>query len=284
MKKLVKRIAVAGWRRVVPKGARNSLRLWLMMDTPDRAPRLIEKFSDPSVVVLAPHMDDEIIGPGGSVALHRRAGSTVTFVFTTDGAAGDPDILLKKLPADELHQRMRELAETRKNESRQAAKMLGVTDLQFLDGPDGSLRQTPAMVDSLCTIIEQRKPTIIYAPALTDNHRDHWATNRILRVVLDRLPPDIKANVLIRGYEVWTALPANRMADISSVGDLKRQAIDVFASQTKFVDYSRAIIGLNQYRSMTHLLGRGLAEAFLESTSEEYCELFDRVALNKSHG
>jgi LmbE family N-acetylglucosaminyl deacetylase len=282
MKKLLKRMAVAGWRAVVPKEARNSLRLWLMLEMPDRAPRLINRFDDPSVVVLAPHMDDEIIGPGGSVALHVRAESLVTFVFMTDGAAGDPEILFSKLPNDELKRRKRELSQTRKMESQQAAKLLGVTDLRFLDGPDGALRARPAMVHALCEILEQRRPGLIYAPALTDNHRDHWATNRILRAALDRLPTRDTSTLLIRGYEVWTALPANCMADISSVGDLKRQAIDVFASQTRFVDYSRAIVGLNQYRSMMHLLGKGMAEAFLQSTCDEYCELFDRIELKRA--
>jgi LmbE family N-acetylglucosaminyl deacetylase len=115
---------------------------------------------------------------------------------------------------------------------------------------------------------------------MTDYHRDHWATNRILRKALDRL----KGDILIRGYEVWTPLPANRMVDISSTVEIKRKAIAVFVSQTRLVDYARTILGLNQYRSMMHLHGQGFAEAFLENTAEEYRRLFDAISVKRPCG
>ncbi|MGD0463770.1 MAG: PIG-L family deacetylase [Tepidisphaeraceae bacterium] len=271
MKRQLKRLAVFLWRKIVPKRARNSLRLWLMLETPDRSPQLIEEFGGGPVVVLAPHMDDEIVGPGGTVARHVLANSPVTFVFMTDGMAGDPQRL--DLSSKE------QLAQQRKDESRRAAEIVGVRDLIFLDGPDGALADTPEMVAALEHILAQRKPAIIYCPAVTDHHRDHWATNRVLRKVLDRLPPAATRDLLIRGYEVWTPLPANRMVDITLVVEKKKKAIDVFVSQTRLVDYSRAILGLNQYRSMMHLSGRGLAEAFLETTCDEYRRMFDQIGL-----
>jgi N-acetylglucosamine malate deacetylase 1 len=273
MKHLIKRWVLLAWRTVVPKRARNSLRLWLMLETPDRPPKLISEFGGP-VVVLAPHMDDEIIGPGGAVARHVIANSSVTFVFMTDGMAGDPqatDPASKKL-----------LADKRKEESRRAGEVIGVRDLVFLDGPDGGLADTPEMVAALEKILAAKKPLVIYVPAVTDNHRDHWGTNRILRKAIDRLPAAETRDLLIRGYEVWTPLPANRMVDITDVADKKRAAIDLFVSQTRLVDYSRSILGLNQYRSMMHLFGHGFAEAFLETTCDEYRAMFDQMSLAKA--
>ncbi len=58
---------------MVPTGMKNTLRMWTMFESTDRAGQLITDFSQSSVVVLAPHMDDEAIGPGGTVALHARA-------------------------------------------------------------------------------------------------------------------------------------------------------------------------------------------------------------------
>ena len=43
-----------------------------------------------SVLVLAPHADDESLGCGGAIVLHHRQGDRVKVVFATDGAAGDP--------------------------------------------------------------------------------------------------------------------------------------------------------------------------------------------------
>lgn len=271
MKQLIKRLVKSTWRTVVPGSARSSLRLWLLLDTPDFSPRVIKEFTSDPVIVLAPHMDDEVIGPGGAVLRHLAAGAAVTFVFMTDGKAGGA----KPDPA---------LPEIRKGESRKAAEILGVKELIFLDGPDGALEDTPPIVSALFDIINQRKPAIIYAPALSDHHRDHWATNRILRNVLDRLPPAIPSNLLIRGYEVWTTTFANRMIDITGVADNKRLAIDAFVSQTSQVDYARAILGLNQYRSMRHMAGHGFAEAFLETTPDEYRLLFDQIKINQPFG
>lgn len=272
MKDELKRLATGAWRAVVPKTARNSLRLWLMLEMPDRAPRLMEQFDDSPVVVLAPHMDDEIIGPGGTIARHIQAKSAVTTIFMTDGSGGNPGGL------------SRDLTEARKKESRAAAKIVDVENLVFLDGPDGALADTPQMIAALQQHFARLKPAVVYAPALTDHHRDHWATNQILRKTLDRLGPEIRRNLVIRGYEVWTPLPANRLADITPVHDTKKKAIEQFVSQTRLVDYSRAILGLNQYRSMMHLKGQGFAEAFLETTVEEYQRLFDQISLNVPFG
>jgi LmbE family N-acetylglucosaminyl deacetylase len=275
MKNILKQLVRRGWRLVVPKQARNSLRLWLMLETPDLAPTLIGDFAANGVVVLAPHMDDEIIGPGGAVTLHVRAGSAVTFVFMTDGKAGDHSAPPPR-PSPE------QAGQIRRAESEAAAQIVGVKDLVFLDGPDGKLSETPAMTDALANLLRQRRPAIVYAPALTDRHVDHWATNRILRGVLDRLAPDALDRMIIRGYEIWAPLPANRMADITSVAQIKKNAIAAFASQTRYVDYSWTASGLNQYRSMVHMHGRGYAEGFLETNVAEFKELFDRISLRRS--
>jgi N-acetylglucosamine malate deacetylase 1 len=271
MKRFVRRFVIGTWRTLVPKRARNSLRLWVALEIPDSAPRLINEFNDGPVLVLAPHMDDEIIGPGGTILRHLQANVSVTFVYMTDGMAGEPNAA-------------KTLSEERKAESRRAAEIFGVSDLVFLDGPDGSLDDSPEIVAAVAKIISDRKPAIIYAPGLTDHHSDHWATNRILRKTLGRLRPELSRKLIIRGYEVWTPLPANRMAEITSVVQTKRQAIDVFVSQTRRIDYAWTILGLNQYRSMIHLLGKGYAEAFFETTVDEYREFFDQISLRVPFG
>lgn len=248
-----------------------------MLDMPDRAPQLISVFSDGPVVVLAPHMDDEIIGPGGAVIRHVQDGARVAFIFMTDGLAGDPELMASNPSAEELTRKKREMSEVRKDESRAAAQMVGVNDLLFLDGPDGNLSDSPEMINALATALSQRKAALIYAPALTDNHKDHWATNRVLRRAIEKLPPTQVSHLTIRGYEVWSALPANRMADITAVARQKQQAINAFTSQLKYVDYNWTAMGLNQYRSMVHLHGHGHAEAFLELTAAQFCEFFDAI-------
>ena len=80
--------------------------------------------------------------------------------------------------------------------------------------------------------------------------------------------------MLIRGYEIWTPLPANRMVDISLVEALKRQAINFFASQTRFVDYT-AILWLNQYPVVDtyprEINGGGVLGVHLGTRYEDAC-------------
>ncbi len=93
MKQFIKGMVKSAWRTILPASARSSLRLWVLLDTPDFSPRLIKEFTADPVVVLAPHMDDEVIGPGGAVLRHVEAGAAVTFVFMTDGAAGGRSLI-----------------------------------------------------------------------------------------------------------------------------------------------------------------------------------------------
>src|SRR5277367_2511320 len=120
MKRVVKKLAKSAYTRLIPRGARNSLRLWTLLHAPDRAPRMIRSFTADPVLVLAPHMDDEVIGCGGTLHRHVQAGAHVTVIYLTDGRSGDPN-----LPAGQIAQ----MIEERKDESRRATKLLGISDL-----------------------------------------------------------------------------------------------------------------------------------------------------------
>ena len=79
---------------------------------------------------------------------------------------------------------------------------------------------------------------------------------------------------VIRGYEVWTPLPATVVADISDQMSRKREAMRCYRSQIAAIDYPHHVEGLNAYRAMT-LGGRSArhAEAFLELSTDAYLEL-----------
>jgi len=266
MKRAVKNFVKSAYAGLVPRGARNSLRLWTMLQSPDRAPRMIESFDSQPVVVLAPHMDDEVIGCGGTLHRHVRAGAAVTVVYLTDGRSGDLN-----LPAADVEK----MVENRKDESRRATKLLGISDLIFLDGPDGSLSELPSLVERVASIINDKSPAWVYLPALTDNHKDHWAASRILFAAMKQC----RREFTIRGYEIWSPAPANVMVDITDIVDLKRKAIEEFRSQTRFVDYAHVALGLAAYRSNMHMLGRGYAEAFLQSTAAEFRKLYAAILI-----
>src|SRR5262249_19026582 len=107
----------------------------------DRRPPLesINEFPDKSIVVLAPHMDDEVLGCGGILRGHVLAGAHVTVVYMTDGRRGKPELYQQNLSKEDLTREEDHLVLLRKEEAARAARIVGIQELLFLDYPDGNL-------------------------------------------------------------------------------------------------------------------------------------------------
>lgn len=216
-------------------------------------PRLLADLPERSVVVIAPHMDDEAIGCGGTIVLHQRAGAEVTPVFLTDGAQGRPN----GAPVGVRHE-----------EAARVADYLGMRAPRFLEAPDTALAADDHLVDGLRMLLDQLAPELLYVPWIGDAHRDHVEANALVAAAIrgSSLPSDLR----VRSYEVWAPLPADVAVDISAVMNRKLQALQMYRSQ--FVAHDPApIVGLNRYRSMgvgtsatTHV------ECFAERTAGDY--------------
>lgn len=223
------------------------------------------------VVVLAPHMDDETIGCGGTLALHARRGATITVVFLTDGRNGTSD--LGTLSPDERTQRQRALVETRKREARAALNVLGDIEMICLDAEDGALKQSDWAAERLRAILRERQPDLVYLPFYLEEHVDHRATSKVLL--------DAVAGTSLRfqciGYEVWTPLFPNCLVRIDETMPTKKQALTHYASQLAEMDYMHACVGLNAHRSAGLLDARnGYAEAFHVLSLPDYREQYAR--------
>jgi N-acetylglucosamine malate deacetylase 1 len=111
------------------------------------------------VLVLAPHMDDEVIGCGGTLALHVARGADVTVTFLTDGrragALAQPPGAREPL----------DIVATRKHEAHRALGELGVDKIVFFDVPDGELgNAVPRLADKLRKQLQRLRPSIVYLP------------------------------------------------------------------------------------------------------------------------
>jgi len=188
-----------------------------------------------SVVVIAPHPDDESIGCGGAICRHTDAGERVVSVFLTSGELG-----LKKLPAEAARP-------LREAEAQAAAKILGITGTHFLRQPDWTLADALDLAAAaLAPILASERPQLIYLPHSAEWHPDHKVAGPILRRALSIAAI---ARSEIRGYEVWTPLSSyDVVIDITSVMARKLQAIRAHVSQLQEIDYARAVEGLNAYR------------------------------------
>lgn len=191
-----------------------------------------------TVLVVAPHMDDEVLACGGTIA-RLPAKSRVFVAYATDGAqAYRPVIPWRDATSPEL-------AHARVGEARAALATLGVPpdQLFFLGLPDAALRRhTASLARSLVMIAEQVRPAHILIPFRYDRHPDHLAAHRAVVGALKA--GQLRAQVYeYFVYYRWKLLPRRDIRayidprqlneiDITSVSRLKRAALDCFTSQT----------------------------------------------------
>src|SRR5581483_6312829 len=101
----------------------------------------------------------------------------------------------------------------------------------------------------------------IFVPWFLDGHGDHRALSEAVQLA----EPDAE----LWGYETWTALPANRMVDVTRVWPRKESAIACHVTAAQAFDL-RAGLGLNRWRSLHGLMGRGYAEGFLVGRVDDW--------------
>lgn len=203
------------------------------------------------VLVFAPHPDDEVAGPGGCLALHRRQGDPVRVVVVSSGAAGDPERRFDPASYAALRQR----------ESRAGLAELGVDDAVYWGLPDNCVLSESDLElgrQLVAAAIAEFRPEVVYLPWENEGHPDHHALYLIVWAALRR----VAFGGLALGYEVWNAMVPDVVVDITAVAEAKRRAIRAHASQTAYVDFEHTILGLNAYRSMVHARGVGYCEGF----------------------
>jgi LmbE family N-acetylglucosaminyl deacetylase len=212
------------------------------------------------ITVLTPHADDETFGVGGTLLRHIRHGDEVRVLLLSDNVASIDGARIGS-------ERKREL---RQEEFDRAMETLGITRHAVFGLGAGEFVEDKFPESVFFTLIEN-EPDVLYLPSVFDNHHDHRILNTwLLRTLRERT--DFRP--LIRGFEVWSPLPATAVADITEHMDRKREAMRCYASQQDAIDYTHHITGLNAYRAMT-LGGRRAryAEAFLELPAVAYLEL-----------
>jgi len=215
------------------------------------------------IIVLAPHMDDEVLGCGGTIALHVASGSDVKVVFLTDGCRGGT-------PGEDPSN----VVAIRKAEAERAARVLGINKLLFLDAPDGRLQSDTAVAGRLHAVLESERPEIVYVPFFLERHPDHRAANDVLLAATHQSRLDFEC----RGYEVWSATLANCLVAIDATVELKRQALACYPSQLAQMDYLHAGLGLNAWRAIGFGPGVRFAEAFHAAPLAQYRRLYGSFA------
>ncbi|MHB9144885.1 MAG: PIG-L deacetylase family protein [Symbiobacteriia bacterium] len=205
-------LVAAGYRYFFPTPARIALPAELSLDPTD------------TVLVVAPHSDDETLGAGGLIERAVAAGAGVHVVLLTNGdgftiGAEQEYHRVHTTPADYIR-----LAHERQRETLAALESLGVPaqDVTFLGYPDRGLAPmwltnwlpsnlyfsrftgadhspysnslTPgapycgqSLAQDLRQVLLQTQPTVLVVPHPNDVHPDHWAAYNFVTYTLAEL-------------------------------------------------------------------------------------------------
>ncbi len=204
-----------------------------------------------SVLVLAPHPDDETYGCGGAILRHVDEGVPVRVVILSDGGG--------QLEGDHRLQVVRR----RQEESRAAARILGVGEPEFWSLADRSLVYCEALVARIKEAIADAD--LIYAPSLEELHPDHRGIARATIEAVRRAG----AGVRLALYEISAPVHPNALVDITPVMEKKTAAMRCYQSQLQRQRYDEHISALNRFRTYTLPAHIGAAEGYLLVSAEE---------------
>ncbi len=212
-----------------------------------------------SILVIAPHPDDEVLGCGGTIARFAGGGHEVTVAIVTRGTPLFPAAQVRQVRA----------------EARRASRSLGVRSLRFLNLPVTTLHLIPEhkLNTAFCRLVNETRPDIAFLPFAGDRHEDH---RQIFDAAMVAMRPDGRRPLVKRicCYETvsethWTApgieppFEPNWYVDVSATLAAKLAAMKLYKSQLAESIPARslqAIESLARFRGS--VVGLEAAEAF----------------------
>ncbi len=191
-----------------------------------------------TVVVLAPHMDDEVLACGGLLA-RLPDKDRLHVVYATDGMRSPAPVVPGR---DSITP---DLGKRRERESERAVGVLGIpaANLTFLRLPEAELRSHRVTLKRrLLEILDALDPDHVLMPFRYDRHPDHLAINHAITTAhRDGLVRARLTEYFV--YYRWRLLPRRDIrayvdprwlvdVGIEEVAARKREALDCFTTQT----------------------------------------------------
>jgi LmbE family N-acetylglucosaminyl deacetylase len=200
-------------------------------------------------LVVAAHPDDPDFGAAGTAAAWTKEGWEFYYLVCTDGSKG----------TDSHEISSQELIRVRREEQRDAARILGVKDVFFLDYQDGELSYTREFLGDVVRYIRRLKPDAVFTHDPTAlfhgsefvNHSDHRCTGL---VTVDAVYPTARDHLnfpvhAAEGLEphkalelyCWSSNEANFDVEITDFLDVKIEALlahrSQFGNREEFINF-----------------------------------------------
>lgn len=220
-----------------------------------------------TVLVVAAHPDDEVLGCGATIAKHVKAGDKVHVVILAEGMTSRDNERNRQ-------QRNMELSELAKA-AHTANDILGVHSLSLLDLPDNRMDSidlldiVKVLEDSILTF----NPDILYTHHAGDVNIDHRRTHEAVITATRPQPGQTVKTLLffeVQSSSEWQppgsalAFAPNWFVDVTSTVELKMKALTAYKMEMREWPHARsceAVEHLARWRGAT--VGCEAAEAFV---------------------
>ncbi|MCF7861518.1 PIG-L family deacetylase [Candidatus Woesearchaeota archaeon] len=185
----------------------------------------IEDSVDKYVLIVCAHSDDQVFGPGGTIAKYSKEGIRVKTIIFSYGEMSH--FWLK--PRISIEMRVKEAVE--------ADKMLGGDGVNFLGLTEGKFKEEFKQKNigrAITSFIAEYKPIRILTHSPTDLHPDHKDVYELVNGITQKCHYDGK----LYTFNVWdnmlnfgkTDYP-KMYVDITNTFDKKLKALKIFKSQ-----------------------------------------------------
>jgi len=177
-----------------------------------------------SILVICAHSDDQVFGPGGTVAKYAKEGKKVHTIIFSYGEQSLP-----------LHQKEYTIR-ARVKEALDVDKYLGGNGVTFLGLEENKFSEqfkSKRMYPKLKKLILKYRPSIIFTHSIDDPLPDHHALNKVLLETIDRMR--YKCDVYM--FDIWNIFNFKKrhyvkiIVDISDTFKIKIKALNMFTSQ-----------------------------------------------------
>jgi len=223
-----------------------------------RPPGRTDEVHAESVLVLAPHYDDEVLGCGGLLMRLTDEDAVVRVLFLTDSGRTESGLTDEEASEDYPRRRRQEASE--------AAKVLGLAGADHLGLPDGALhRHLEAAETGIRRALLSQRPDLLLVPSPLEVTADHRAAfhalHRVLAPVRDDVSPEAPgslaalreavASLRILVYEINQPAYPDLLVDVGAQVPRLEDAMACYRSQQERHDYWAAALGLRRFRTLT---------------------------------
>ena len=198
-----------------------------------------------TVLVVAAHPDDEVLGCGGTIAQHSNSGDHVQVLIVSEGSTSRQQT---RDPAQMVHE-LSVLGEA----AQVAGSILGAAGVELLGFPDNRLDSLDRL--DLIKVIEERverhQPEIVYVHHAGDLNVDHRRLHESVMTACRPTPGHVVKRLL--SFEVASStefqspgssaltFQPNWFVDISDLWERKRNALAAYSMEMRDWPHARSL-------------------------------------------